>query len=111
MSTEKDYGNRISSITDVDKIIHEPARLMIMAQLYVLDSADFLFLKQQTDLTWGNLSSHVSKLENAGYVQVEKEFVEKKPHTMIHLTEKGRAAFNEYQRTMKKMFEDMPKDK
>ena len=63
----------------IDKIIHEPARLMLMAYLYVIESADFLFLERQTGLTRGNLSSHISKLERAGYVEVQKEFVNKIP--------------------------------
>ena len=108
MVIRKDDNNHISSIKDVDKAIHEPARLMIMAHLYVLESADFLFLKQQTGLTWGNLSSHMSKLEDAGYIEVEKEFIEKKPHTMINLTEKGRTAFRKYQRSMKHVFDNIP---
>ena len=96
------------SITKIDKTIHEPARLMIMAHLFVVESADFLFLQRQTGLTWGNLSSHLSKLENAGYVAIEKEFLDKKPHTTLHLTDKGRTAFQEYRESMKQVFEDLP---
>ncbi|PNX46401.1 MAG: transcriptional regulator [Thermoplasmata archaeon M8B2D] len=98
----------MSSITTVDKIIHEPARLNIIAHLYVVDSADFLFLMRQTNLTFGNLSSHMSKLEDAGYVEIIKEFVGKKPHTMLRLTKKGRIAFEEYRKKMKQFFDDMP---
>ncbi|MBU0493871.1 MAG: transcriptional regulator [Chloroflexi bacterium] len=79
-----------------------------MALLYVVESADFIFLQRQTGLTWGNLSSHLTKLEEAGYVDVEKEFVDKKPHTMLHLTDQGRAAFQEYRQSMKQVFEDLP---
>ena len=77
-----------------------------MAHLSVVESADFLFLKRQTGLTWGNLSAHLSKLEAAGYIDVEKEFVDKKPHTILHLTEKGRSAFHTYRQNMKQIFED-----
>ncbi|MHA2428766.1 MAG: winged helix-turn-helix domain-containing protein, partial [Candidatus Hermodarchaeia archaeon] len=84
-----------------------PARLIIMSHLYVLDRADFLFLKQQTGLTWGNLSSHITKLETAGYVEVIKKFVDRKPYTLIQLTEEGREAFRLYQRQMKHVFEGM----
>lgn len=73
-------------LNDIDRLVHEPAGLMILANLYVVESADFTFLMNQTGLTWGNLSSHLSKLEEAGYVQIEKEFVDKKPHTMLSLT-------------------------
>ncbi len=59
-------------------------------------------------LTWGNLSSHLSKLENAGYIVIEKEFLGKKPHTMLHLTDDGRAAFEEYRKNMKQVLDDLP---
>ncbi|MHA2431484.1 MAG: winged helix-turn-helix domain-containing protein [Promethearchaeota archaeon] len=71
-----------------------------MAYLYVVESADMVFLKNQTELTWGNLSSHISKLEEAGYVNVEKRFKGKKPQTLLHLSEKGRNAFTEYRRKL-----------
>ena len=92
----------------IDRLIHEPARLLITAYLYVVDSADYVFLMQNTGLTWGNLSSHLSKLEGAGYVDIVKEFVDRKPHTMVQLTEKGRSAFDAYRRQMKSLFEDLP---
>jgi DNA-binding MarR family transcriptional regulator len=98
----------IQNITSVDKLIHEPARLNIMTRLYVVESADFLFMMRQTGLTFGNLSAHMSKLEEAGYIEIIKEFVGKKPHTMLKLTEKGRRAFDEYRKKMKQFFNDMP---
>jgi DNA-binding MarR family transcriptional regulator len=81
---------------------------MVLALLYVVESADFIFLMRQTGLTWGNLSSHMSKLEEAGYVEVEKKFKGKKPHTMLHLTEAGRSAFREYRQCMKQVLDDLP---
>lgn len=95
-------------VEDIDRLIHEPARLLIMAYLYVVESADFTFLMRQTGLTWGNLSAHMSKLEAAGYIEVVKDFVEKKPHTMLKLTEKGREAFREYRRKMKGVLDGLP---
>jgi len=92
----------------IDKLIHEPARFSIMAHLYVVESADFLFLMRQTGLTKGNLSSHMSKLEAAGYIEVEKEFVGKKPHTMLSLSDEGRKAFQVYRENMKKVLDDLP---
>jgi DNA-binding MarR family transcriptional regulator len=92
----------------VDRLIHEPARYLIMSHLYVLEGADFVFLMRQTGLTFGNLSSHLSKLEKAGYVTVKKEFVDKKPHTMLELTRLGRAAFKKYRKSMKKVLEELP---
>lgn len=111
MTNFEDDHNKIEDpnpLPDIDKLIHEPARLSIMAHLYVVESADFLFLKRQTGLTWGNLSSHISKLENAGYVKVEKKFVKKKPNTNLILTKEGRKAFIEYKQKMKQYFEDLP---
>ena len=98
----------LQPIASIDRLIHEPARLMIMALLYVVESADFTFLMRQTGLTWGNLSSHLSKLEDAGYIEIEKEFVGKKPHTMLHLTDEGRAAFQEYRQSMKQVLDELP---
>jgi DNA-binding MarR family transcriptional regulator len=97
----------VQPLTAVDKVIHEPARLNIMAHLYVIDSADFLFMMRQTGLTFGNLSAHMSKLEEAGYIKIIKEFVGKKPHTMLKLTEKGRRAFDEYRKKMKQFFNEI----
>jgi len=95
-------------IAEIDRLIHEPARLRIMAYLYVVESADFLFLMRQTGLTHGNLSSHMSKLEAAGYIEVVKEFVDRKPHTMLQLTDKGRTAFQKYRQSMMQVFDDLP---
>ena len=79
-----------------------------MAQLYVVQSADFLFLQNQTQMTPGNLSAHLSKLEDAGYVEVTKEFIERKPHTALALTKKGREAFKEYRKKVKQFVEKLP---
>src|SRR4051794_34899789 len=73
-----------------DRLIHEPARLAIMTVLsYVGDDAEFIFLQRATELTKGNLSSHLAKLEGAGLVRIEKRFVERKPRTSVTLTERG----------------------
>jgi DNA-binding MarR family transcriptional regulator len=108
MNPSKTSDDELNAIQNIDKIIHEPARLLLMAHLFVVESADYLFLQRQTGLTWGNISSHLRKLENAGYVAVEKEFIDKKPHTTLKLTDKGRKAFKEYRKNMKQVFEDLP---
>ncbi|HEC39090.1 hypothetical protein LCGC14_1411540 [marine sediment metagenome] len=90
----------IPKLPTIDKLIHEPARLKIIANLYVVKEVDFIFLKNQTGMTWGNLSSHLSKLEDAGYVNVKKELAGKKIKTRIKLTEEGRKAFREYRQKM-----------
>ena len=105
--SEKDNDN-MQPISGIDRTIHEPARFMIMAYLYVVESADFLFIMRQTKLTRGNLSSHMSKLETAGYVEIKKEFVEKIPRTLLRLTAGGRKAFQEYRNNMKQILEDLP---
>ena len=80
-----------------------------MSQLYVVESADFLFLQHQLEMTPGNLSSHLSKLEDAGYVEIVKEFIERKPHTVLKLTKNGRDAFKQYQQSLKQILNGLPK--
>ena len=82
--------------TSVDRLIHEPARLAIMTNLFVVDSANATYVLRQTGLTWGNLGSHLSKLDNAGYVTVVKGYKGKKPETTLSLTDSGRRALLDY---------------
>ena len=95
-------------LSDIDQMIHAPARLMMLSYLYVVESADYVFLMRQTGLTWGNLSTHLTKLEEAGYVEIEKEFRGKKPHTTVSLTKRGRAAFRDYKKSLRKVLDDLP---
>ena len=90
---------------DIDKDIHEPARLMILSYLYGLESADFVFLRGQTGLTWGNLSAHISKLEKKEYVKITREFIKNKPHSMVEITDKGKNALLTYKEQMKRILE------
>ncbi len=99
-------GADLPSLVDIDKLVHEPARLAVMALLYVVESADFTFVMNQTGLTWGNLSAHLTKLEEAGYIAVEKSFKGKRPNTALRLTPQGRTAFYEYVGKMKKVLKD-----
>jgi DNA-binding MarR family transcriptional regulator len=101
-----DKNAELSALTEINRLIHEPARMAIMSLLYVVESADYLFLVNQTGLTWGNLSAHLSKLEEAGYIEVEKTFKGKRPNTTLRLTEKGRQAFRQYALQMKQIFGD-----
>ncbi len=107
MAKSDKTNENLQPIADIDRTIHEPARLMIIAHLYVVESADFLFLMRQTGLTRGNLSSHMSKLEAAGYVAVKKEFVDKIPRTLLWLTARGREAFDSYRQSMKQVLENL----
>jgi DNA-binding MarR family transcriptional regulator len=83
-------------VNDIDRLIHEPARLTLMACLYVVDEADFVNLASRTGFSAGNISSHIAKLESAGYVSVTKEFVGRRPRTTYRLTDAGRQAFDGY---------------
>ena len=101
----------LPDLTEIDRLIHEPARLLIMAMLFVVESADFLFLMRQTDLTQGNLSSHMNRLEAAGYIEVEKGFRGRKPRTTLRLTAAGRAAFGAYRQRMEQVLGELPADR
>ena len=89
-----------NSMDGLDRLIHEPARLSLMSCLYVIREADFVFLQNETGLSAGNISSHMSKLEAAGYVEVHKVFVGRRPQTRLRMTETGREALAAYLRTM-----------
>jgi len=104
----KQKSSDLHPLADIDRIIHSPARLMVMTYLYVVDSVDYVYLTHLTGLTWGNLATHIGKLEEAGYVEVEKTFVDKKPYSVIKLTEKGRASFRTYKSQMQEVFDDLP---
>ena len=97
-----------AALAEVDRLIHEPARLAIMTLLYTLESADFLFLLRQTGLSKGNLSSHLARLEAARYVSIEKTFRGKLPLTICRLTLVGRQAFRAYRDQLKRAVEQMP---
>lgn len=94
-------SQELRDFVDVDRLIHEPARLVIIAILYVVESADFLYLLRETGLTKGNLSSHLSRLEEGGYVEIEKTFEGKTPRTIGRLTDSGRNAFEAYRLQLK----------
>ncbi len=96
MSGNKPQNEALEPLYNLDRVIHEPTRLMIMAFLYSVVSADFIFTLLQTGLTRGNLSAHMNKLEEAGYLTVTKKFVNKKPLTLLQLTEAGRQAIQAY---------------
>ena len=100
MAKTTGFAPGLLDLAEVDRIVHEPARLMILMVLYGVESADFTFLLNATELTWGNLSSHVTKLEEVKYVKVDKAFVGKKPRTMVQLTQTGRQAIDSYRQTM-----------
>lgn len=94
-------NRQIRSIAELDRVIHEPGRLMIAALLFAVESADFLYLQHETAMNKGTLSSHISRLEEAGYVEVVKTYRGKVPRTLLRLTAAGRKAFEQYRRKLK----------
>ena len=90
----------VRSVTELDRLIHEPARLLIVTILSTVASADFLFLQRETGLTKGNLSAHLSKLEEASYVKIEKTFKGKLPLTVCKLTPAGKKALIQYRQQL-----------
>jgi len=103
VSADKD----LQPIADLDRTIHSPARLMILAYLAAVDRVDFIFLMNQVGLTRGNLSSHLTTLEEAGYVSIQKEFVDKVPRTLIRLTDQGRDAIQTYREQMRTVIDEL----
>jgi DNA-binding transcriptional ArsR family regulator len=104
----KGAADGLRDVTNVDRAIHEPARLLIVAILSAVAEADFLFLLRETGLTKGNLSAHLAKLEDAGYVAIEKTYRGKIPHTLCRLTDAGGSAFADYRERMKRFVDKIP---
>ena len=94
-------GKKIQQLAEINRIIHEPARLMIVALLAAVVEADFNYLHQATGLTKGNLSVHLSKLEEAGYITIEKTFRGKYPLTICRLSGQGREVLDHYRKVIK----------
>ncbi len=92
--------DELQAIADVDRTVHAPARLLILATLYVSQEVDFNYLLAHTGLSRGNLSSHMARLDEEGYVHVAKEFVDRRPLTLYRMTRQGRRAFSAYRRQM-----------
>jgi DNA-binding HxlR family transcriptional regulator len=94
-------NRQTKALSEIDRVIHEPGRLMIVALLFAVEQADFLYLQHETEMNKGTLSSHLSRLEEAGYVEIQKTYRGKVPQTLLNLTEVGRKAFKEYRRKLK----------
>jgi len=99
----------LRDVVGVDRVLHEPARLLLAALLYPVEGADFLFLLRESGLTKGNLSSHLAKLEEAGYVVVTKGYEGKVPHTDYRMTNDGREAFRSYRDQMRRALRKLPR--
>ena len=92
----------------LNKVFHQKARLGIISILMVMEEVEFSYLKERLKLSDGNLSTHLSILEQEKYIKIKKKFVKKKPKTLCQLTEKGQKAFVEYVNTLEKIIKSMP---
>jgi DNA-binding MarR family transcriptional regulator len=108
MNKSIEDDGRLQALSGLDPLVHSPARLMVMTYLYVVEKIDYVYLQRVTELSWGNLSKHLTKLEEAGYLETEKTFQGKKPHTSIHLTEKGRRAYRDYKDSIQQVLGSLP---
>ena len=98
----------IRQVMDIDRLIHEPARLMLMVLLSAVAEADFLYLLNETGLSKGNLSTHLSRLEEAGYINITKSFVGKTTRTVCQMTEDGLAALTAYREQIQAVMAEAP---
>jgi DNA-binding MarR family transcriptional regulator len=94
-------NRQVQTFNELNRVIHEPGRLMIVALLFAVDRSDFLYLQHETEMNKGTLSGHLSRLEEAGYVEILKTYRGKVPQTLLRLTVAGRKAFEEYRRKLK----------
>jgi DNA-binding HxlR family transcriptional regulator len=90
-------------LPELNPVIHGKLRLALLSLLSGIEEAEFTWLRQKTGSTDGNLGAQLAKLEEAGYVTVEKKFVQRKPQTLYRMTEAGRAAFIEYVQALKQL--------
>ncbi len=93
--------NERYSLAGVDRTIHEPSRSLILAVLSAVEQADFLYLLRETGLSRGNLSVHLSRLQEAGFISIEKTYRGKVPLTLCRMTETGRSAFGRYRQQLR----------
>lgn len=100
--------SREPAVPEIDGFIHEPARLRLLAFLSVLDRADFVYLLRESGISKGNLSVQMTKLSEAGFVEVEKRFVDNRPRTTYSLTASGRESLRGYKRTLSEILAVLP---
>jgi DNA-binding transcriptional ArsR family regulator len=94
-------NQQVRRLSELDRVIHEPGRLIILTLLSAVEECDFRYLLHETEMNKGTLSGHLSRLEEAGHVKIEKTFRGKFPHTLLRLTEDGRVAFADYRKKLK----------
>ncbi len=98
----------LKALAEIDRLVHEPGRLILLACLLPVERADYLYVLRQSGLTQGNLSSHLAKLEEAGYVRIEKTFAGKVPRTLLSITPTGRKAFKKYREQITAALSSIP---
>lgn len=108
MMARSPQDDLLQPLANLDATIHSQARLMILTYLYVVESVDYVFLMRLTGMSWGNLATHLNKLAEAEYIQMEKQFVGKKPQTTLRLTALGRQAFKTYRATLLDVLQQLP---
>ena len=96
-------------ISDLDRVVHSPTRLKIMLVLMSVEEADFTFISRAAELTRGNLSANLTKLEEAGYIKIEKKFIERVPKTIVSITPGGKKAIEEYSSILGPILDELRK--
>ncbi|NQD35453.1 helix-turn-helix domain-containing protein [Permianibacter sp. IMCC34836] len=104
--SERIPQQQVETVLALDRLIHEPARLAILTVLARTDWAEFSFLETLCALSKGNLSSHLSKLEEGGLIEIEKSFRGKRPLTRTRLTEQGQLALQAYRAQLAALLQD-----
>ncbi|MDQ1265246.1 MAG: hypothetical protein QG635_396 [Bacteroidota bacterium] len=110
MSNNSNNDFSIADILSLDKIIHEPVRFAILSVLSVVEEADFLFIMNKLELTQGNLSSHLKKLEETGYIEIRKTYKGKRPLTIVKISETGRNEYIKYVNYLRNITDNLPYD-
>ena len=106
---KNDHSLDPREISDLDRVVHSPTRLKILLVLLSVEEADFTFLSNAADLTRGNLSANLTKLEEAGYIKIEKKFIERVPKTIASITQAGKAALEDYSSTLGPILDSLRK--
>ncbi len=106
---KEDHPLNPQEISNLDRVVHSPTRLKILLVLMTVEEADFTFIARAADLTRGNLSANLSKLEEAGYVKIEKKFIERVPKTIVNITAKGVKALENYSNLLGPILDELRK--
>ncbi|MFV1949539.1 MAG: transcriptional regulator [Anaerolineales bacterium] len=106
---KEDHPLNPQEISALDRVVHSPTRLKILLVLLTVEEADFTFIARAADLTRGNLSANLSKLEEVGYVKIEKKFIERVPKTIVNITAKGVKALENYSNLLGPILDELRK--